>query len=112
MATKAKKKRSKAKPKLRQGRSKGRRWAGAPRFVCLVVILSLAGLTYAWSAYRVVQLGYRISRLETEQARAHDLNRKLRIELVSLRSPERIEKIAKTKLGLINPPADRVVILR
>lgn len=112
MTAKAEKGRSKARTKLRQGRSKGRRWTGAPRFVCLVIILCLAGLAYAWSAYRVVQLGYRISQLETEQARAHDLNRKLRIELVSLRSPERIEKIARTELGLVRPPADRVVVLR
>ncbi len=77
-----------------------------------VSILVLAGLAYAWSAGRVINLGYEISSLQADLRQAYDLNRKLRVELASLRRPELVEKIARSKLGLVRPPAGRVVVLR
>jgi hypothetical protein len=43
---------------------------------------------------------------------AYDLNRKLRLEMTSLRRPERIETLAIKKLGLIKPPLERIVVLK
>ena len=39
-------------------------------------------------------------------------NRKLKIERASLASPSRIEKVAKNKLGMINPKNNQMVILK
>ena len=75
------------------------------------VLLVGVGLVYAWSANRVIELGYQISKLQTERRRELDLYSKLRVELASLRRPERIEAIATAKLGLVKPRPERVVVL-
>ena len=83
-----------------------------PRIVGLVTILALGGLVYTWSAGQVIHVGYQISSLQADLAQAHDLNRKLRLELTSLRRPERIEALALGKLGLVKPAHQRVVVLK
>lgn len=77
--------------------------------VCLLVA---AGLVYVWSANRVIGVGYEISSLEEDLRRADDLNRKLRVELTSLKRPDLVERIARQKLGLVRPSPDRIVVLK
>jgi len=85
---------------------------GLVSIIGAVALLVLAGLAYVGSANRVLQLGYEISTLQTEQKRALDLNAKLRVELTHLRRPERIEAVARSRLGLVRPDPERVVVLR
>ncbi len=93
--------------------TEGRRRRSQLKWVVgVVVVLVVAGLTYAWSASRVIRLGYQISALQAELKEGYDLNRKLRIELASLRRPERVEAIASKQLGLIRPPTQKVIICR
>jgi len=83
-----------------------------PRIVGLVAILVLGGLVYTWSAGQVIHVGYQISSLQEDLGQANDLNRKLRLELASLRRPERIEALATGELGLVKPAPERVVVLK
>jgi len=75
------------------------------------VILVGVGLVYAWSANRVIELGYEISQLQTARREQLEHYSKLRVELASLRRPERIESIATGKLGLVKPRPEWVVVL-
>jgi cell division protein FtsL len=74
-------------------------------------LLAAAALGHAWLRTRVTEEGYRLSRLSAESrdlAREHET---LQIRAAELKSPSRIEELARTKLGMAPPPVDRVVVL-
>jgi cell division protein FtsL len=68
-------------------------------------------LFYAWCRVQCVNAGYGIDR----QTRRHQALLKerntMKIELARLKSPERIETIARTRLGLVMPDGQQMVIL-
>lgn len=72
----------------------------------LVVVL----LFSAWQKVELVQHGYNIQRLQQQQAAEQEINRRLRLEIETLRAPERIEKIAK-ELNLVTPPRDQAIVI-
>ena len=78
-------------------------WVGG----LLVAVL----LFSAWQNLELVQHGYQLQRLQQQHADEIEINRRLTLELETLRSPERIEDLAK-KLNLITPPPDRAVVIQ
>ncbi len=68
-------------------------------------------LLYAWSRVQCVDAGYEISRATHHQQELITLQNNLKIELASLKSPDRIAKIAKKKLGLITPTPKQMIII-
>ena len=72
--------------------------------VCAFVVhLALRG--------RTVQLGYDLGRARTEQARLREVERVLELEAASYKTPERVEIVARTLLGMEPPAAERIVSL-
>jgi cell division protein FtsL len=68
-----------------------------------VVHLALRGQT--------VQLGYELGRARQEQARLREVKRVLELEAASYKTPERVELVARTLLGMEPPPPERIVPL-
>ena len=64
----------------------------------------------AWQNFELVQHGYRIQRLQQDHADELEIHRRLTLEVETLRSPERIENLAK-ELDLVAPAADRAVVI-
>jgi cell division protein FtsL len=60
---------------------------------------------------RTVQLGYELGRSRQEQARLHEVKRVLELESASYKTPERVEIVARTLLGMEPPPPERIVPL-
>ncbi len=60
---------------------------------------------------RTVQLGYELGRARQEQARLREVKRVLEVESASYKTPERVEIIARTLLGMEPPAPDRIVPL-
>lgn len=60
---------------------------------------------------RTVQLGYELGRDRQEQARLREVKRVLEVEAASYKTPERVEIIARTLLGMEPPTPDRIVPL-
>ena len=73
-------------------------------------VLVVVVLFSAWQKVELVQHGYRMQRLQTQYATEQEINRHLRLEIETLRSPERIEKEAK-KLNLVAPPRDQAIVI-
>ena len=67
------------------------------------------GIFYVWQHIEVVKSGYCINRLKSERTRLVEENHILQLNVASLRSPQRIESIAKN-MGLI--PSKRWCIVR
>lgn len=82
-------------------------WRTAGISAVLVVVL----LFSAWQKVQLVKHGYDIQRLQTERANEEEINRQLRLEIETLRSPQRIEKIAIEELKLVPPDADTAIVL-
>jgi hypothetical protein len=61
---------------------------------------------------RTVDLGYRLGRARAEQARLREVKRVLSLEAASYETPQRVEMVARTLLGMMPPPAERVISLR
>ncbi len=60
---------------------------------------------------RTVQLGYDLGRARQEQARLGEVRRVLELEAASYKTPERVEIVARTLLGMEPPPPERIVAL-
>jgi cell division protein FtsL len=60
---------------------------------------------------RTVQLGYELGRARQEQARLREVKRVLEVESASYKTPERVEIVARTLLGMEPPTQDRIVPL-
>ena len=86
-----------------------RRWQDLALVVLTVLPLGAALLTYAWIQVEVLETGYRITRLERELDELKKQERWLRLESARLRSPDRIDREARERLGLAPPKIDQVL---
>jgi cell division protein FtsL len=67
------------------------------------VALGGCAILYAWQHFECIQLRCDLQDLQATRAQAEQLNQQLRIELAELRSPMRIDAIARQQLGLTVP---------
>ena len=58
---------------------------------------------------RTVQLGYELGRARQEQARLREVKRVLEVEAATYKTPERVEIVARTFLGMEPPPPERIL---
>ena len=65
----------------------------------------------AWQHFELLQHGYQIQRLQQERAAEAEVNRQLRLEIETLRSPARIERIATKDLKLVVPARDQAIVI-
>ena len=86
-------------------------WQFATVVLALALVLGALLLT-AWRKSVFTQVGYQISDLEKRESDLLSRRRELEIEKSMLNSPERIERIAKERLGMIDPEQGQVRILR
>jgi cell division protein FtsL len=61
---------------------------------------------------RTVDLGYKLGRARAEQARLREVKRVLSLEAASFETPQRVEHVAQSLLGMSPPSPDRVIALR
>lgn len=83
-----------------------------PRLLPVLLFMGLllvVALFYVWSRLQVVNLEYDISTLEGRQRRLQQEHRQLQLEVASLRSPVRIEQVARDELGLRLPAPEQVI---
>ena len=76
---------------------------------CFLVAAAL--LLHAWVRTRVTESGYALSRLSSEYRELLREHERLQIAAAELKSPQRIEELARTRLHMGPPPVDRVVVL-
>ncbi len=73
------------------------------RLVGLASLLAAGVLCYAWQHFQYIQMRYRLEELKSAHSQAVELNQQLRLEVAGLRSPSRIDAIARIQLGLTAP---------
>ena len=83
------------------------------RSVGIGVFLVLVLLFSAWQHFELLRHGYRLEQMQKERAAEEEISRHLRLEIETLRSPARIERLATGRLQMVAPgPGDAAVIER
>jgi cell division protein FtsL len=74
-----------------------------------IALLLSVSLFFVWSRVQVTSLEYDMSQLQSTLRDLRQETSNLRLEAASLRSPERIERVARQELHLRLPSADQVI---
>lgn len=80
-------------------------------WITLMVLFFMEAFFYAWCRVQCVNTGYAINRQEQRNQALQAERNTLKIELARLKSPERIEAIARKRLGLAMPDAQQTIRL-
>ncbi len=64
-----------------------------------------------WQRVELLRHGYRVEQMQKEREAQEELNRRLRLEIETLRSPKRIEQLAIDRLHLVAPETGAAVII-
>ena len=93
-------------------RPKGRKLNFLMLFSLLMFFFIGGSLFYVWSRIQVIQLGYEISNAIKEERVLTEANKKLRVEIATLKSYSRIEKLALEELRMAKPKPEQVIVIR
>jgi cell division protein FtsL len=81
--------------------------------IALGALVVIALMFWTWQHFELVRHGYRLEELQRQRAAEEDITRHLRLEIDTLKSPRRIEALARGRLNLVTPArADAIVIER
>jgi len=69
-------------------------------------------LFYVWSRIQVIRLGYEISNILKEEKALTEANKRLRLEIATLKSYARIERLAVEELRMAKPKPEQVIVIR
>jgi cell division protein FtsL len=81
------------------------------RSTLIGVFLVLVLLFSAWQHFELLQHGYRLEQMQRERANEEAINRHLRLEIETLRSPARIERMATGRLRMVAPSAEDAIVI-
>ena len=71
---------------------------------CLFMLV----MTYTWQHFKAIEYGYKVESLRAQRDNLLEVNRALRLEDAALRSPERIDRLAR-EMGMQPPRAGQVI---
>lgn len=82
-------------------------WKSAAAAGAFVVML----LFWAGQQFQLLRHGYRLEEVQQQWTIEEDAGRQLRLEVETLRSPKRIEKLAIERLHLVAPSLDEAIVI-
>ena len=85
---------------------------GYSTWIFIASVLMAVALLYVWSHIHMTELEYQIARELNSREQIMEEQTKLKVELATLRSPRRIETIAREKLQMTYPERTQVILLK
>lgn len=82
-------------------------WRSVALGVLFVGVLLFSG----WQRVELLQHGYRVEQMQKERGDEAEINRHLRLEIETLKSPRRIEKLAVDELKLVSPETGAAIVI-
>ncbi len=79
--------------------------------VLLFALFAAVGILHVTSRVLVVDMGYRLSKAQSEGNALTRENDRLKLELATLKAPARLERLAHEQLGMMMPAGSAVVSL-
>ena len=83
-----------------------------PYLMTVLILLTLVSVFHVWSRVRVIDLNLEVSEATRLLKEAKEEQNRLRLEVASLKTPARIESLAKGELGMALPADQQVVVVK
>ena len=99
-----------APPKAARLPSPARVWVPALGFMLLGMMG--AALGHVWVRLQQIQTGYALSRERRAARELAESQKRLRLEAAVLKQPQRIERIARVRLGMTAPDPSKIHVVR
>jgi cell division protein FtsL len=77
-----------------------------------MVLLTMVSIFHVWSRVEVIDLNLKTSESARLYQEEQQENKRLRVEVASLKAPARIESVAKEELGMALPTDQQVIVVR
>ena len=78
------------------------------RFLGLAAVLAVPVLGYVWQRVDFLRVSYRYEALQSQRQKLQREIEGLQLERATLMDHDRVERLARQRLGLVDPPADDV----
>jgi cell division protein FtsL len=85
---------------------------GYSTWIFIASVLMAVALLYVWSHIHMTELEYQVAQELGSKERLLEEQAKLKVELATLKSPRRIETIAREKLQMTYPGREQVILLK
>jgi cell division protein FtsL len=85
---------------------------GYSTWIFIASVLMAVALLYVWSHIHMTELEYQVARELSSEEQIREERTKLKVELATLKSPRRIETIAREKLEMTYPERAQVIMLK
>lgn len=82
-------------------------WRSAGFSVFFVAVL----LFTVWRQLEVQQYGYEMGNTQQDLEKEQSINRQLRLEIATLEAPQRVDKLARERLHMVEPTAADAIII-
>lgn len=83
-----------------------------PYILAVMVLLTIVSVFHVWSRVRVIDLNLEIAEASRFLKESQEEQNRLRLEVASLKTPARIEAVAKGELGMALPTDQQVVVVK
>jgi cell division protein FtsL len=80
--------------------------------IVVSLVLMILALAYVWSHIHMTQMEYRIATEISKKEALLEEQRKLKLEYATLKSPRRIESIARNNLQMTYPDREQVISIK
>lgn len=81
------------------------KWAGLGGIVALSVMF------WTWQHFDILLHGYRLDEQQKERTQLESEGRRLRLQIDELKSPKRIDTLARTRLKLVAPGREDAIVI-
>ena len=79
--------------------------------ICMV-LLTVVSIFHVWSRFRLIELNLQIGEASRQLKDLEQEQKRLKLEAESLKTPARIEVIAKRDLGMIVPQDQQIILVK
>ncbi|MGV8057172.1 MAG: cell division protein FtsL [Smithellaceae bacterium] len=83
-----------------------------PTFIVVAIVLMFVALIYVGSHIHMTELEYKVAAELNLHEQMQEEQKKLKLEYAMLKSPQRIEGIARSRLQMSYPERDQVIVLK
>ncbi|OHE23831.1 MAG: cell division protein FtsL [Syntrophobacterales bacterium RBG_19FT_COMBO_59_10] len=85
---------------------------GYSTWIFIASVLMAVALLYVWSHIHMTEMDYQIARELSSREQLVEEQAKLKLEMATMKSPQRIETIAREKLQMTYPERQQVILLK
>jgi cell division protein FtsL len=89
-----------------------RRWDLFPYLLAVMVLLTIVSIFHVWSRVRLIDLNLQLAEVTRQMKEQHQEHSRLKLEVASMKTPARIEALARGELGMALPTDQQVVIVK